>query len=263
MRRLFTALLLLLLTAAAAHARQQPAAGGARLVEAFGEIQTSDLLARLDNYAIEVQNDPAARAVVVVYAARHKFPGWPLRRGRFALNYLKDSRGIDAARLSLVNGGLRAEISFELWVVPAGAESPAKAFDAALLMSGERAAVPFDRFTVVERRDRVEVEIYERDPHPDDAYMYEYFAGVLRSDPSLRGCVIGYTSRRGSPAAGRRIASRAKLTMAKAYAIDVSRVAALGGGRREYKMLELWLVPPGAALPKPSPPAAGRFHLTK
>src|SRR5690349_2467684 len=99
MRRTFATLLLLALAAVAAHARQEHPASGARMVEAFGEIQISDLLARLDNYAIEVQNDPAARAVIVVYSARHKFPGWPLRRGRFALNYLKDSRRIDAARL--------------------------------------------------------------------------------------------------------------------------------------------------------------------
>jgi hypothetical protein len=225
------------------------------MVESFGEIQISDLLARLDSFALEIENDPAARAVIVAYGARHKFPGWPLRRGRFALNYLKNSRGIEAARLAFVNGGLRDDTTFELWVVPAGAELPARPFDAALLMSGERTAVLFDRFIVVERRDRVEIEAYERDPYPDDAYMYEYFAEVLRRDPALRGCVIGYTSKRGPRTAGRRIASRAKLTMAKAHGTDVSRVYAFGGGRREYKTIELWLVPPGAELPQPTPDA--------
>ena len=253
MKKIVTALLLLTLSAAHSYAQQQPAAGGARLIDKFGEIQISDLLARLDNFAIEVQNEPDSRAFIVVYAAKHKFPGWPLRRGDFALAYLKNSRGMDAERLALVNGGLRDDTAFELWVVPAGAEPPVKPFDVSLLMSGEKTPVLFDRFTVKERGDRVEVEVYESDPYPDSAGSYDYFAEVLRRDPGLRGCVIGYTSRRGSRAADRRIASRAKLTMAKAHAIDVSRVVALGGGRRAYKTVELWLVPPGAALPKPSP----------
>jgi hypothetical protein len=161
------------------------------------------------------------------------------------------TRGLEAARVSVVNGGLRGETEFELWVVPVGAETPVKPFDLSLLMSGAKTALPFDRFTVVERGDAPTSEY--GDSYPDNAYLYEFFAEALRRDPGLRGCVIGYTSRRGSRAADRRIASRAKLSMAKAHAIDVTRVVAIGGGRREYKMLELWLVPPGAPLPKPTP----------
>jgi len=253
MKTLLTAVLLL--CAAQLHAQERHAPPAARLIDRFGEIQISDLLARLDGYAIELQNDPAARAAVVVYAARQRFPGWPLRRGGFALEYLRDSRGIDASRLGLVNGGLREDTVFELWLVPAGAETPAAPFDAALLMSGEKSPLAFDRFHVVERSERVRIEIYERDPYPDDAYMYAYFAEVLRRDPGLRACVVGYASRRGSLTAGRRIASRAKLTMAKSHAVDPGRVFALGGGRREYKTIELWLVPPGAELPRPTPDA--------
>ncbi|MBV9928947.1 MAG: hypothetical protein JOZ96_28300 [Acidobacteria bacterium] len=254
MRRTFATLLLLALSAAAVHARQQqPAAGGARLVDEFGDVAISDLMARLDNFAIELQNEPASRGVIVAYGVRHRFPGWPLRRAHMSRTYLANTRGLEAARLSAVFAGLRDEATLQLWVVPPGAEPPARPFDLALLMSGEKTPLPFDRYTVIERGDHSESEY--GDLYPDDAGLYEYFAGVLKLDPALRGCVIGYTSRRGSLAAGRRIAARAKLTMAKAYAVDVTRVAALGGGRREYKMIELWLVPPGAALPKPTPPA--------
>lgn len=252
MRRLFTTLLLLGLCAAAAHARpQQPAAGGARMVDGFGDIQLSDLMARLDYFAVELQNEPASQGVIVAYSAPHKFPGWPMRRAEMSRTYLISTRGLDASRLSAVYAGPRDDTAFELWAVPPGAEPPAKPFDLSLLMSREKTALPFDRYTVIERGDASESEY--GDLYPDEPALYEYFVGLLKSDPALRGCVIGYTSRRGSLAAGRRIAARAKLTMAKAYAVDVTRVVALGGGRREYKMLELWLVPPGAALPRPTP----------
>ena len=253
MRRVLATFLLLVLSAAAgAQQQQQPADGRARRIDQFGEIQWSDLMARLDNFAIELQNDPDARGLVVAYATRHKFPGWPLRRAHDAVNYLTTSRGIDAARVSAVNGGLSEETVFELWLVPRGAESPVKPYEDGLSMAGEKRPLAFDRFAVVEADDD-SVSAYGLEPSPDTASVYEFFAEVLRRDPTLRGCVIGYASRRGSLASARRIAERAKLTMAKAHAIDVTRVVAVGGGRRNYKMIELWLVPHGAALPKPTP----------
>ena len=254
MRRFLTAVLLLALSAVAVHARQQqppPAADGARLIDEFGEIQISDLKARLDLFATVLNEEPTSTGLIAVYGAKHKFPGWPMRRAGMMQSYLISTRGLNTSRFKVVNAGLRDDTEFEMWVVPPGVEPPARPFDISLLMSGEKTAQPFDRFTVMERGDQWQTD--EGDPYPDAARLYAYLAEVLRSDPGLRVCVIGYTSRRGSLAAGRRIASRAKLTMAKAYALDVSRVVALGGGRREYKMVELWLVPPGAALPKPSP----------
>ncbi|HJQ34787.1 MAG TPA: hypothetical protein VJ866_21740 [Pyrinomonadaceae bacterium] len=249
MKKLLT--VLLLLAAATSNARQQGAKPSARLVDSFGEIQLSYMVARLDSFANELQNDPAARGLVVAYSERNKFPGWPMRRALWSAKYLADSRGLDRARLAVIDGGRGEETKSELWVVPAGAESPVKPYDAALTMAGEKAPLPFDRIGVVERGDP-DYSIYGQ-PHPDDEYLYAYFSEVLRRDPALRGCVIGYTSKRGPRAAGRRIASRAKLTMAKAHGTDVSRVYAFGGGRREYKTIELWLVPPGAELPKPTP----------
>jgi hypothetical protein len=41
-----------------------------------------------------------------------------------ARDYLTTQRGIDASRLTVVNGGFREEDSVELWVVPSGAPAP-------------------------------------------------------------------------------------------------------------------------------------------
>jgi hypothetical protein len=246
------ALLLLCALAVQPHAQGEPATERARKLDSFGEIQYSDLMARLDNLAVQLYNEPWSRGVIAAYGAKHKFPGWPLRRARDAFNYLVETRGIDRARLSVVNGGLRGETTHELWLVPPGAAPPVEPFDVSLLMAGDRSPLLFDRFVVVERGDDI-VSIYGLEPSPDSADPYTYFAEALRRDPSLRGLVVGYTWRRGKATAARRIAARAKTTIAKAHAVDVSRVVAVGGGRRDYKTLELWLVPPGAALPGPTP----------
>lgn len=250
MRRTLAALALLLALCASASARQEPSA---RKIDEFGDIYTSDLKARLDYFAIDLQGTPDARGVVVFHAAKNKFPGWPARRALYCIDYLVNTRGLDASRLTTTNGGLRDDPFFELWLVPPGAGLNVKPFDVSLLMSGEKTPLPFDRFIVIERGDNV-VSASDEDPRPDSP-LYEYFAEALRNDPTLRGCVIGYTSRRGSRAAARRIASLAKMTIAKSHAVDIRRVVALAGGRRDYKTIELWLVPPGSALPTPDPPA--------
>jgi hypothetical protein len=44
--------------------------------------------------------------------------------GRRAVEYLTTARGIGRDRLIFINGGYRESNSFELWVVPQGAEAP-------------------------------------------------------------------------------------------------------------------------------------------
>lgn len=239
MKIIFKAALLLMLLCAAASARRRPPS--ARMIDSFGEVMITDLKARLDDFALELQDAPDAKGLVVVYAERHRFPGWAVRRAEASLDFLTHKLG--AARASLINGGLRGETRFELWLVPAGAdEPPVKPFDLSLLMSGAKTPLPFDRFDVVERGDTPLKE--DDEYYPDARWLYDYLAEVLRADPGLRACVIAYTSRRGARAADRRIAASAKAAVVKSQAVDVRRVVAIGGGRRRYKAVEVWLAPP-------------------
>jgi len=83
-----------------------------------------DQKARLDNLAVELQNDPTTRAYIIAYGGRTS----PLRQVERlmsrARDYLTTQRGIDASRLVVVNGGFREEDSVELWIVPSGAAPP-------------------------------------------------------------------------------------------------------------------------------------------
>jgi hypothetical protein len=163
--------LVLALCPVAALARQGQQPTAARLVDSFGAIMMSDLMARLDNFAVELQNEPASSGVVVAYGAKHKFPGWPLRRAETAVDYLVKTRGLDSSRFSILNGELRDDVAFELWVVPLGAELNVKPFDVSLLMSGEKAPLLLDKFTVIERGGRIETE-YSSDSYPTTVGLY-------------------------------------------------------------------------------------------
>ena len=83
-----------------------------------------DQKARFDNLAVELQNDPSTRAYVIAYGGRMSPVGQVEKLMSRAREYLVTQRGIDASRLTMVNGGFREDDSVELWIVPSGATAP-------------------------------------------------------------------------------------------------------------------------------------------
>jgi len=83
-----------------------------------------DQKARLDNLGVELQNDPTTRGYIIAYGGRMSPVGQVEKLMSRAREYLTTQRGIDASRLSVVNGGFREDDSVELWVVPSGATAP-------------------------------------------------------------------------------------------------------------------------------------------
>ncbi|HJP93244.1 MAG TPA: hypothetical protein VJ875_14900 [Pyrinomonadaceae bacterium] len=83
-----------------------------------------DQKARLDNLAVELQNDPTTRAYIIAYGGRTSPLAQVERLMTRARDYLTAQRGIDASRLVVVNGGFREKDSVELWIVPSGATPP-------------------------------------------------------------------------------------------------------------------------------------------
>jgi hypothetical protein len=96
----------------------------ARRFDEYPSIAFDDEKARLDNLAIEMQNDPNATGYIFVYGGRTSRPGQADRLGSRAKDYLANSRGIDARRLVVTDGGYRETDYFELWLVPQGAQPP-------------------------------------------------------------------------------------------------------------------------------------------
>ena len=88
----------------------------------YGNIRFNDEKARLDNYAIQLQNDPNATGTIIVYGT---CTGEGQQRGDRAKDYLVNTRGIEASRITVVDGGCRADLTVQLWIVPSGATAPA------------------------------------------------------------------------------------------------------------------------------------------
>lgn len=83
-----------------------------------------DQKARLDNLAVDLQNDPSTATYVIAYGGRTSRIGQADLLGTRARDYLVTQRGIDQSRITVINGGFREEDCVELWIIPRGATPP-------------------------------------------------------------------------------------------------------------------------------------------
>ena len=89
-----------------------------RKFDEYGNIRFNDEKARLDNFAIQLQNEPTAQGYIYGYGS---CGSEGQERANRAKDYLVNTRGIDAGRLVVVDGGCKPELKVELWIVPQGA----------------------------------------------------------------------------------------------------------------------------------------------
>lgn len=98
-------------------------------VDEYGNIKFNDEKARLDNYASRLQTDAGSQGYIIGYGACE---GEGLARANRAKDYLVNTRGIDAGRITVVDGGCRAELWVTLYVCPQGANPPTAMSDGAV-----------------------------------------------------------------------------------------------------------------------------------
>jgi hypothetical protein len=106
-----------------------------REFDKFGSICCEDEKARLDNFAVHLQNEPQTLGYIIFYEGRryascyNHQPRLP-RRGEAQARatrmkpYLTDTRGLDPKRVIIFFGGYRQEWMAELWIITQGAEPP-------------------------------------------------------------------------------------------------------------------------------------------
>lgn len=95
-----------------------------RRSDEFGDIARDDEKARLDLFAIELQNNPGAQGYIIAYGGSRPRGASAQARAERARQYLVRERGVDAGRLVTLNGGTRPSAATELWIVPPGATPP-------------------------------------------------------------------------------------------------------------------------------------------
>ena len=251
-------------------ARAQTNLPTAQKFDEFGDVYPTDMAARLDNFAVALQNDPGARGFLIVYRSHRDLPGLSGRHLDWMKRFLINSRGIQADRIAAVDGGEASCLSHELWIVPLGA-TPAPRPDAySRGLDDGGAAQKFD-------------EYYWDAPHEmPESFSGEYgdtlegYAQALRKEPRSLAYIIIYAGYRVArtedkdargkkkmfrevwidpPGTAARELRERRAMLVKDHAISSSRVRLINGGYRRWRQIELWIVPPGEHAPVPTPNA--------
>lgn len=95
-----------------------------RKFDEFPDIARNDEKARLDNFTIELQNDPTSTAYIVVYPGTQGRPADVQRHTARIVDYLVNSRGVDGRRIVTLVGPRRRELIVELWACPQSTRPP-------------------------------------------------------------------------------------------------------------------------------------------
>ena len=95
-----------------------------RRFDEFPDISRNDEKARLDNFGIELQNDPTATGYVIVYPGRASKRSEVQDHFARVVDYLVNSRQMDKNRIVTLEGPKRDQLAVELWVTPQGATPP-------------------------------------------------------------------------------------------------------------------------------------------
>ena len=90
----------------------------------FPDISRNDEKARLDNFAIALQNDPSATGHLIVYPGKTGKRGEVQHHASRIIEYLVHSRGLDERRFVTLVGAPRDQLIVQLWVTPQGATPP-------------------------------------------------------------------------------------------------------------------------------------------
>ena len=97
--------------------------GPARPFDEFGDINCENEMARLDNFAIQLQNEPGYRGEIIFFAGSMAGDRLPKRgeaeaRVERIRAYLTKRRGIPPASLVVINGGYSTHFRVVLWNIP-------------------------------------------------------------------------------------------------------------------------------------------------
>ena len=113
----------------------------ARKFDEMPQINCEDAKARLDNLAIQLQQEPTAKGYIIFYGGKsyrtyvkkgraYVAVQLPARRGEAKAriypwkDYIINNRGVDGSRIEVIDGGYREGPMAEFWIVPAGAKPP-------------------------------------------------------------------------------------------------------------------------------------------
>lgn len=220
--------------------------------DTYGAINVEDALARLDNFATQLHQQPDAIGFIIAYGPVGKSPGTAHDVLNASRSYLVNNRGIDSNRIQIMNAGRfkdPADLMYELWIIPPGVSPPEpKRYDTKLKeVSGKFA----------------EVDSWDDGKEGPTCCEIEFgdttvaaFTDLLREQPKSVGYIVAFNVGRDAARGAWRRAAKRNAAEMQDDGIEAGRIKILFGGRLKQKenhhgavKLQLWILPADAPPP--------------
>lgn len=95
----------------------------------YGDLKFEDETARLDNFAIQLMNEPSAVGYILMSAGKVTFPNETAEHLARAKSYMSDVREIDRSRIVTLDCGFSNDLTIHLYIGDPGATLPVCATD--------------------------------------------------------------------------------------------------------------------------------------
>jgi hypothetical protein len=235
----------LLIFAACSLARGQDRRAHDRKFDAFGDLNTDNVMAHLDRFALELNSNLKLQGFVVIHMRAGSPVGWQLRQAYGYLNYLVNSRGVPASSVKVLEADAGKKIGYELWLTPAGGAPPVPA---PAPKSEPTSPMLFDEVSLGDEAKCVgefTIELYKI----GDAL--KIFADALRQRPASKAWIVVHSRVREPLATSRRTINTSRSLLARTYGISSERVLTAIGPRHSTLCtgVNLWIVPGSSLRP--------------
>jgi hypothetical protein len=215
----------------------------ARKFDEFGDIQASDLIARLDNVAVVLSSQPSSKAFLIVYRTRRDLPGLSNRYAHRMKGYLTMTRRLPSERIVVVDGGVASCLWQEIWIVPPGAAP--KPREDAYDNSYQPAVYKFDEHYYQIGNDPDEISYWPVAPINLIGYL-ESFGETLMKDRKRIGYLVAFRdAKRDNRQATQRMLRTERNFLIKEFHIEPWRLKTVDGGYQPSRTMELWIAEPG------------------
>jgi hypothetical protein len=245
----------------------------ARKFDEFGDILMTDIKARADNFAVQLQNEPTAKGFIVVYRSRRDLPGISYRYANRMRDYILNTSGVADERLVALDGGEADCLRQELWIVPPGTTITPRA---------DAYQRHFEETNYAQKFDEV---FWGGEDYPTGIWEgdLEAYAARLRAQPRAIAHVIVYAQfdverqsyeedgkqkssvqlYRDPPGTARKVLRQAQRLLTRRFHLSPNRIQLVDGGYRRSGAVELWIVPRGEHAPIPTPNSFPRIRTLK
>jgi hypothetical protein len=207
--------------------------------------------ALLDAVGNLLKADLGVSAYVIGYSSRESDLGHGMVHANYVRNLLRRWVAEDS-RVRAVYGGRRETLTIEVWIVRDFSLVPQPTPTITSNPENVKVAQKFYtyQFPYV---DPIDSEMFSEYEYLNQGAILDGLAVMLEKNPGLQTYLIAYDGRLDRKGTAQKLAERDRYYLAIESNIPGERIHLINGGRREHRMVELWIASSDAAAPKATP----------